>query len=84
MATSMFAPRRAEHRDLSAIIDYRNYSGLWDGRYEQQWLKPRLQALGYEHVRFFGGNLCGYDGSFRQRVCELKRRGTPVEYFVYG
>ena len=40
--------------------------------------------LGYEHVRFFGGKTCEYDGSFRERICELKRPGCAVEYFVYG
>jgi hypothetical protein len=36
-------------------------------------------------VRFFGGKTCEYDGSFRERVCELvKQPGGRPEYFVYG
>jgi hypothetical protein len=26
--------------------------------------EARLQAMGYDHVRFFGGEICDYDGSF--------------------
>lgn len=72
------------NRDLDALIDYRGYSGSWNSWWEENWLKPRLQALGYDHVRFFGGTVCDYDGSYRDRTCELKRTGRPVEYFVYG
>ena len=37
------------------------------------------------HERFFGGKTCEYDGSFRERVCELvKQPGGRPEYFVYG
>lgn len=40
--------------------------------------------MGYAHVRFFGGSICEYDGSFRERICELKRQGGGVEYMTYG
>lgn len=72
------------HRELDQLIDYREYEGHWSWSFEEHWLKPRLRNLGYEHVRFFGGKTCEYDGSFRERVCELKRPGCGVEYFVYG
>lgn len=73
-----------QRRDLDELVDYRAYEGSWSGYFEEAWLKPRLCALGYTHVRFFGGKVCEYDGSFRERVCELKREGGPVEYRVYG
>ena len=45
----------------------------------------RLKALGYSHVRFFGGTTFEYDGSFRERVCELAMPGSlNAEFFVYG
>lgn len=72
------------HRDLDWLIDYREYEGSWSWSFEEHWLKPQLRNLGYEHIRFFGGKTCDYDGSFRERVCEVKRPGCAVEYFVYG
>lgn len=42
-------------RDLEALLDYREYDGIWSFWFEEHWLKPRLRNLGYEHVRFFGG-----------------------------
>jgi len=72
------------YRDLEELVDYRAYEGVWRGAFEETWLRPRLRALGYTHVRFFGGKVCEYDGSYRERVCELKRDGAPVEYRVYG
>lgn len=38
----------------------------------------------YEHVRFFGGRTCDYDGSFWKRICELKRAEGAVKFYVYG
>ena len=36
-------------------------------------------------VRFFGGTTFDYDGSFRERVCELGKPGVArAEFFVYG
>ena len=70
--------------DLDRLVDYREYDGAWSLWFEEHWLKPRLCDLGYEHVRFFGGKTCEYDGSFRERICELKRPGHAVEYYVYG
>ena len=36
-------------------------------------------------VRFFGGTTFDYDGSFRERVCELAMSGSVrAELFVYG
>ena len=72
------------HCDLESLVDYREYDGAWDLWFEEHWLKPRIRDLGYEHVRFFGGKTCEYDGSFRERICELKRPGCAVEYYVYG
>lgn len=46
---------------------------------------PRLRALGYAHVRFFGGTKSSYDGSFSERVCEVARADSArPEYFIYG
>ena len=73
-----------QRRDLDELVDYRAYEGSWCSFFEESWLKPRLRELGYTHVRFFAGKVCDYDGSFRERVCELKREGGPVEYRVYG
>jgi len=81
--TTVTRPER-RMRELGELIDYREYSGSWNSWWEQQWLRPRLEAMGYDHVRFFGGKICDYDGSFRERTCELKREGGPIEYFVYG
>ena len=77
---------KVRYRDLEVVIDYRTYDGEWTTWFEEQnWLKPRLKSLGYSHVRFFGGKTCEYDGSFRERVCELvKQPGGRPEYFVYG
>jgi hypothetical protein len=77
---------RGDHRtrDLKELIDYRAYGGSRNFWFEEKWLKPRLQAMGYDHVRFFGGEICDYDGSFRERTCEVKRPAGRVEYFVYG
>ena len=53
--------------------------------FEENWLKPRIKALGYSHVRFFGGTTFEYDGSFRERVCELAMPGSAsAEFFIYG
>jgi hypothetical protein len=76
--------RSPRYRDLEELVDYREYEGEWTYWFEERWLAPRLCDLGYEHVRFFGGKTCEYDGSFRERVCELKRPGHPVVYYVYG
>lgn len=76
--------RTQQYADMEALIDYREYDGLWSWRFEEQWLKPRLRDLGYEHIRFFGGTTCDYDGSFRERICELKRPDCVVEYYIYG
>ena len=72
------------HRDLDRLIDYREYEGSWSWSFEEHRLRPRLRDLGYRHVRFFGGKTCEHDGSFRERICELKRPGCAVEYNVYG
>ncbi len=84
MFTSTMASGDCRLRDLDQLVDYREYSGLWNSGFEERWLKPRLRAMGYDHVRFLGGTVCDYDGSFRDRTCELKCAGRPVEYFVYG
>jgi hypothetical protein len=44
--------RTQRYADLEALIDYCEYEGLWSWRFEEQWLKPRLHDLGYEHIRF--------------------------------
>jgi len=70
-------------RDSAAC--YREYDGAWTLGFEENWLKPRLKALGYSHVRFFGGTTFEYDGSFRERVCELAMPGSAsAEFFMYG
>jgi len=85
MAYGAFAETKARYRDLETLVDYRAYDGDWTAMFEERWLKPRLKALGYSHIRFFGGKTCGYDGSFRERVCELARPGDArAEFFVYG
>ena len=85
MANSAFANMRSRHRDLEELVDYREYEGAWTLGFEENWLKPRLKALGYSHVRFFGGKTFEYDGSFRERVCELAMLGSAsAEFFVYG
>ncbi len=72
------------YRDLESLVDYRECDGDWTLWFEDHWLKPRLHELGDEHARFFGGKTCEYDGSFRERVCEVKRPGRAVEYYTYG
>ena len=85
MAYERFAETRPLYRDLETLVDYRAYDGEWTVGFEDRWLAPRLKALGYSHVRFFGGKTCEYDGSFRERVCELARPGDArAEFFVYG
>ena len=85
MAYERFAGTTARHRDLETLVDYRAYDGEWTVGFEDRWLAPQLKALGYSHVRFFGGKTCDYDGSFRERVCELARPGDArAEFFVYG
>jgi len=76
---------RARYRDLEVVIDYRAYDGEWTTWVRAELVEARLKSLGYAHVRFFGGKTCEYDGSFRERVCELvKQPGGRPEYFVYG
>lgn len=65
MAYGAFAETKSRYRDLDLLLDYREYDGEWTAWFEENWLKPRLKALGYPHVRFFGGKTCEYDGSFR-------------------
>ena len=86
MGHSAFAQTKTRYQDLDKLIDYRKYSGEWNTWFEESFLRPRLQALGYAHVRFFGGSRCEYDGSFRERVCELARPGSSArpEYITYG
>jgi len=56
-----------------------------DDRVRRVVFEAPLKSLGYAHVRFFGGKICEYDGSFRERVCELvKQPGGRPEYFVHG
>lgn len=74
-----------EYRDLSEVLDYREYPGEWDSYFEQRWLRPRLEALGYRRVRFFGGRVSPYDSTFLERVCEVAvSDAANPEYFVYG
>jgi hypothetical protein len=85
MAHSAFAGTKSRYRDLEDLVDYRAYDGAWTLGFEENWQKPRLKALGYSHVRFFGGTTFEYDGSFRERVCELARQGSvKADFFVYG
>lgn len=85
MAYGAFADTKSRYRDLEELVDYREYEGAWTLGFEENWLKPRLKALGYSHVRFFGGTTFDYDGSFRERVCELAMPGSArAEFFVYG
>lgn len=85
MAYGASAETRSRYRDLDELIDYREYEGEWTLSFEENWLKPRLKALGYAHVRCFGGKTCEYDGSLRERICELARPGSGrAEFFVYG
>ena len=85
MAYGEFADTKSRSRDLEGLVDYREYDGAWTQGFEENWLKPRLKALGYSHVRFFGGTTFEYDGSFRERICELARSGSvSAEFFVYG
>ena len=85
MAYGAFAETKSRYRDLEALVDYREYEGEWTAWFEENWLKPRLKTLGYTHVWFFGGKTCEYDGSFRERVCELARSGSvSAEFIMYG
>ena len=85
MAYGAFADTKSRYRDLEELVDYREYDGAWTLGFEENWLKPRLKALGYSHVRFFGGTRFDYDGSFRERVCELAMPGSAsAEFFMYG
>ena len=85
MAHGAFADTKSRYRDLEELVDYREYEGAWTLGFEENWLKPRLEALGDLHVRFLGGTTFEYDGSFRERVCELARSGSvSAEFFMYG
>lgn len=85
MAYGAFANTKSRYKDLEELVDYREYDGAWTMWFEENWLKPRLEALGYSHVRFFGGTTFEYDGSFRERICELAMPGSfSAEFFVYG
>ena len=85
MAYGPFADTKSRYGDLKGLVDYREYDGAWTLGFEENWLKSRLKALEYSHVRFFGGTTFEYDGSFRERVRELARSGSvSAEFFVYG
>jgi hypothetical protein len=82
MAYGAFADTKSRYRDLDELVDYREYEGTWTLGFQAHWLKPGLKALGYTHVRFFGGTTFDCDGSFRERVCELARQGSvKAEFF---
>ena len=84
MAHGAFADTQSRYRDLDDLVDYRDYDGAWTLGFDENWLKPRLKALGYSHVGFFGGTRFDYDGSFRERVCELARPASvSAKFFVY-
>src|SRR5260370_42307723 len=51
MAYGAFADTTSQYRDLEELVDYREYDGAWTTWFEENWLKPRLKALGYSHVR---------------------------------
>ena len=85
MACGAFADTKSRYRDLEELVDHREYDGAWTLGFEENRLKPRLEALGYARVRFFGGTTFEYDGSFRERVCELAMPGSAsAEFFMYG
>lgn len=85
MSYGQCADRKSRYRDLGEVIDYRQYRGEKTTWFEDQWLAPRIRALGYAHVRFFGGKKSSYDGSFSERVCEVARADSArPEYFIYG
>ena len=50
MAYGAFAETKSRYRDLEALVDYREYEGEWTAWFEENWLKPRLKALGL-HAR---------------------------------
>lgn len=86
LAMDEYSPQPARQQpypNLDVLFDYREYDGPW-GQCFESWLKLQLAGLGYAHVRFFGGKRSGEDGSFLDRVCELRKPGEAVEYFVYG
>jgi hypothetical protein len=78
--------QKPRYRDLEELVDYREYEGAWTLGFEENWLKPRLKALGYSHVRFFGGTTFEYDGSFRGARAQVgnARECQRAEFFVYG
>jgi hypothetical protein len=85
MAHGAFAGTHSRYRDLEELVDYREYDGAWTLGFDENWLKPRIEALRYSHVRFFGGTTFEYDGSFLERVCELAMSGSvSAEFFMYG
>ena len=84
MAYGAFAETSARYRDMEVVIDYRAYDGEWTTWVRAELVEARLKSLGYAHVRFFGGKTCEYDGSFRERVCELVKQPGGRRYFVYG
>ena len=51
MAYGAFAETKSRYGDLEALVNYREYEGEWTAWFEENWLKPRLKALGYTHVR---------------------------------
>jgi len=60
---------KSRYRDLEELVDHREYDGAWTLGFEENRLKPRLE----------------YDGSFRERVCELAMPGSAsAEFFMYG
>ena len=46
MTYGAFADTKSRYRDLEELVDYRDYEGPWTLGFEENWLKPRLKALG--------------------------------------
>ena len=78
MAYGAFAEMKSRYRDLEALVDYREYEGEWTAWFEENWLKPRLKALGYSHVRFFGGTTFEMTGAFGSAFASWENPVAPA------
>ena len=72
------------YRDLEALLGYREYEDDWTLWFEEHWLSRGFAASGTNTFDSLEGGLASTTAAYRERVCELRRPGMPVEYYVYG
>lgn len=77
MAYGAFAETKSRHKDLEALVDYREYEGEWTAWFEENWLKPRLKAMGYTRSGSSVERRASTTGAFGSVFASWKTRWPP-------